>query len=199
VTRRPIVLLVGVLLALPTVAAHAMTVLPLDLPQLTGQAERIFVGRVESVASGRDGRGLPAVWTTFAVEQPLKGWTGPAPAHLTLKQLGTSFGGSDAPVVAHGALPRYREGESVVLFVHPDSALGFTSPVGLGQGCFRIVEHDGVRMVENDVANANLASAAAAAPARGATPPAATGRSGARTPLPLATFVAHVQALVGTP
>lgn len=174
-----------------------MTLLPLDLPELTGQAERIFVGRVETVASGRDQSGLPAVWTTFAVEQPLKGWPGAAaPHHVTLKQLGTGFGGADAAVVPHSALPRYRAGESVVLFVHPDSALGFTSPVGLGQGCFRIGEHDGVRTVENDVGNRNLSSTATAAQARGN---AAATRPSPATPLPLATLLARVHALVGAP
>jgi hypothetical protein len=172
---------------------RAMTLLPLDLPALTGQAERIFVGRVETVASGRDANGLPAVWTTFAVEQPLKGWHEAVPAHLTLKQLGASFGGADAPVVPHAAVPRYRAGESVVLFVHPDSALGFTSPVGLGQGCFRITEHGGVRTVENDVGNRNLAAGPATALRRGGPAPAAA------EPLPLAAFVARVQDLIAHP
>jgi hypothetical protein len=185
---------VALLLALATGSGHAMTLLPLDLPQLTGQAERIFVGRVEHVATGRDANGLPAVWTTFAVDEPLKGWQGAAPGHVTLKQLGASFGG--APVVPHTALPRYREGESVVLFVHPDSTLGFTSPVGLGQGCFRIGEHDGVRTVENDVGNVNLSSTATATQARGNAAAGGTQPSG---PLTLATLVARVRALVGTP
>ena len=191
-TRARAVVVALLLLGFPA-AAHAVTLLPLDLPELTGRAERIFVGRVETVATGRDANGLPAVWTTFAVEQPLKGWTGSPPAHLTLKQLGAGFGGAGATVVPHAALPRYREGESVVLFVHPDSTLGFTSPVGFGQGCFRIDERGGVPTVENDVGNANLASAG---PARGRA--LATGAASAG-PIPLAPFVARVQALVGTP
>lgn len=183
------------LVALSAGGSGAMTLLPLDLPELTAQAERIFVGRVETVATGRDQTGLPAVWTTFAVEQPLKGWPGAAPAHLTLKQLGANFGGAGAAVVPHGALPRYREGESVVLFVHPDSTLGFTSPVGLGQGCFRIGEHDGVRTVENDVGNRNLSGIATAAARRHA----ATTRTSPSGPLPLATLLARVEAIVGAP
>ncbi len=197
--RARLVVLVLLLLGPPAGAARAVTLLPLDLPQLTGRADRIFVGRVETVATGRDANGVPAVWTTFTVEQPLKGWTGSAPDHVTLKQLGASFGGAAAPVVPNAMLPRYREGEAVVLFVHADSALGFTSPVGFGQGCFRIDERDGARTVENDVGNANLAPAATAH-----TLPSTSGRAlatGAASagPVPLATFVARVQALAAAP
>ena len=167
-------------------AAAAMTVLPLDLPELTEQAARIFVGRVERVETGRDPNGLPATWTTFVVAEPLKGVTA---THLTVKQLGARFGDATVP---HAALPRYRPGESVVLFVHPESALGFTSPVGLGQGCFRVRALAGASVVENDVGNRNLGTAAGAArtlggPAAGADLPAA---------LPLATLVGRVRALV---
>ena len=191
--RARLAVVVLLLLGLPAGAARAVTLLPLDLPELTGRAERIFIGRVETVAAGRDANGLPAVWTTFAVEQPLKGFTGSPPDHVTLKQLGAAFGGTDAPVVPHAVLPRYRAGESVVLFVHPDSTLGFTSPVGFGQGCFRIDEQGGVRTVENDVGNANLGAGGAA---RGRALAASAASAG---PIPLATFVARVQALVGAP
>jgi len=181
-------------LALPFLLAArvaAMTVLPLDLPELTGRADRIFVGRVERVESGRDAHGLPATWTTFAVVEKLKGTP---PEHVTLKQLGASLGGA-AAVVPHPGLPRYRPGESVVLFVHPDSALGFTSPVGLGQGCFRVRAADGAAVAENDVGNRNLAPDAGAARRRGAAPPNAAGTPAA-TPLALDDLLARVRALV---
>ena len=71
-----------VVLAAP---AAAMTVLPLDLPAMTDAAARIFVGRVERVATGRDASGLPATWTTFAVVEGLKGTPG---GHVIVKQLG---------------------------------------------------------------------------------------------------------------
>ena len=170
-------------------AASAMTLLPLDLAQLTGEAGRIFVGRVEDVQSGHDSNGLPAVWTTFAVDAALKG---PAVDHVTLKQLGTTFGGAGAPVVPHAGIPRYQRGEAVVLFVHPESTLGFTSPVGLGQGCFRILDRDGRQLTENDVGNRNLAIETRSARTLGAT--GDTGSSPA--PLPLETLLGRVRALV---
>ncbi len=180
-------------------SAAAMTILPLDLPELTGQAERIFVGRVLRVESGRDAHGLPAVWTTFAVAQQLKGI---GADHVTLKQLGASLD-TGAEVLPHPALPRYRPGESVVLFVHPASVLGFTSPVGLGQGCFRVHGDDDAPVVANDVGNRNLA-AATGAPGAGTQPQA---RSAAPPPqagapplaaLPLDVLLARVRGLVAT-
>jgi hypothetical protein len=182
-----------VVAAMSASAALGMSVLPLDLARLTADAGTIFVGRVEHVEAGRDERGIPAVWTTFAVTDSLKGGAG---ARLTLKQLGggitdPSGGSASAPAIgAHAGLPRYAVGESVVLFVHPESTLGFTSPVGLGQGCFRIREQDGARVVENDVGNRNLAPTG---PSGGR---AAAPAVGAAAPVALDAFLDRVRALV---
>jgi len=183
-------LLAALLLMVPIVArpASAMTILPLDLPELAHQAARIFVGRVERIETGHDANGLPVTWTTFAVVQKVKGSDG---AEITLKQLGASLGGPDARVLPHPGLPQYRPGESVVLFIHPESALGFTSPVGLGQGCFRIRDDHGAAVVENDVGNRNLASPGAARALAGP-----TGSDTATAPLALDTLLGRVRALV---
>ena len=175
------------------VPSPAMTLLPLGLAELTDGAARIFVARVERVAVGHDAHGLPAVWTTFAVAETLKG---PVDAHVTVKQLGASFGGTGAHVVPHADVPRYEAGESVVLFVHPESALGFTSPVGLGQGCFRIHDRGGTTVAVNDVGNQNLVAPAGAARTLGGTDRA---RAAAEASLPLATLLARVRGLVDGP
>lgn len=186
--RRPIVFLLALVLSTARPAA-AMTVLPLDLAELTAGAGTIFVGRVTRVDPGVDERGIAAVWTTFAVDDALKGAPGPT---LTLKQLGAPLGAGVFPSV-----PRFVPGESVMLFVHPVSALGFASPVGLGQGTFRIREHDGRRVAANDVGNRNLdAGAPGVAPgAHRATPPAVA-TAGAPADLPLDTLVARVRTLM---
>ncbi|MCC6766390.1 MAG: hypothetical protein IT293_17150 [Deltaproteobacteria bacterium] len=190
ILRRPalVAVLTAVALAALARAAAAMTALPVDLPAMTGQAARIFVGRVERVTSGRDPHGLPATWTTFRVSERLKG---PAEDTITVKQLGTSLGADGAHVLPHPALPRYHAGESVVLFVHPESALGFTSPVGLGQGCFHVRGEPDAAVVENEVGNQNLAPPTA--PRALAAPGAATPSPG---PVPLATFLSRVRGLV---
>jgi hypothetical protein len=195
--RRAILLLTALVAAFAARPAVAMTVLPLDLAALTAGAGTIFVGRVTRVDPGVDERGIAAVWTTFAVEQTLKGAAGPT---LTLKQLGASFGASGTP---NGArvfpnVPRFAPGESVMLFVHPPSALGFASPVGLGQGAFRIREHDGRRVVTNDVANRNLdagASGAASARTRGL-PSSEAAALPSSADVPLDALVTRVRALV---
>jgi hypothetical protein len=198
VTRhRAIFLLTALVAALVARAAVAMTVLPLDLPELTAGAGTIFVGRVTRVDPGVDERGIPAVWTTFAVEETLKG--APRPT-LTLKQLGAPLGASGTPSVARGypSVPRFAPGESVMLFVHPPSALGFASPVGLGQGAFRIRDDGGRRVVTNDVGNRNLdarTSGAASARVRGLPSPEA-GDVPSSDDLPLDTLLTRVRALV---
>lgn len=193
--RRTIVLLLALVLATARPAA-AMTVLPLDLAELTAGAGTIFVGRVTRVDPGVDERGIAAVWTTFAVDDTLKGAPGPT---LTLKQLGAPLGagGGSTRAGAFPSVPRFVPGESVMLFVHPVSALGFASPVGLGQGTFRIREHDGRRVVANDVGNRNLdTGASGVAPgARREVPPDAA-NAGAPTDLPLDTLVTRVRTLV---
>jgi hypothetical protein len=77
------------------------------------------------------------------------------------------------------------------LFVHPESILGFTSPVGLGQGCFRVRSDEGAPMVENDVGNRNLG-----VPAGAARTLAAPSVADATAPLSLDAFVGRVRALV---
>ena len=170
--RRRALVLLAALAALAPVAAAATTVLPLDLAALTTTADRIFVGRVLDVRAGEDGHGLPATWTRFAVTDALKGALG---SEVRLKQFGVDTPDAAGRLQRAPALPRYRAGEEVVLFLHADSAVGFSSPVGLGQGCFRIRRDGATALAANDLGNANLAPAerrtlpeAAAAPAPGA-------------------------------
>jgi len=182
-------------------AARATTVLRVDLPTLTAGADRIFVGRVVTVQSGRDPRPLPVTWVTFAVDEALKGEPG---ARLTIKQIGVSAPLADGTLYRIPALPTYREGDEVLLFLHPDSAAGFTSPVGFGQGRFRI-RRDGERpTAENDAGNRDVETAPSAAGAAplGATPSAAGTRAvvasaaAARGPMPLDELLARVRVLV---
>lgn len=171
------------LLALLAVGtAAAMSVLPLNLEELTARADTIFVGHVTRVDPGTDEQGIAAIWTTFAIDQSLKGAPGPS---LTLKQLATPFRGGPFP-----STPRFVPGESVVLFVHAASALGFASPVGLGQGTFRIRERDGERVVENQLANGTIEV--------GITTAGRTMSGPSPGPLPLDALLARVRALVAS-
>ena len=172
--------------------AVATTLLTLDLGALTSGADRVFVGRVLRVESGPDASGFPATWTTFAVDDVVKGTL---PATVTIKQVGAAPSAAGGAIFRVPGLPEYREGEKVLLFLNPDSAAGFTSPVGLAQGCFR-VSGDGVGAVaENDLGNVNLGDAAATARATSNVPPSAA-TSGATTSAP--TTAANAAQRLGT-
>ncbi len=67
-------------------------------------------------------------YVTFEVDRAVKGDPG---STVTVKLLaGQSIVG----------LPRFQEGEEVVLFLYGESELGLTSPVGFGQGKFSVIE-----------------------------------------------------------
>jgi hypothetical protein len=182
-------------LVLPSRAA-ATTVLPLDLAALTSAADRVFMGKVVALRSGRDGRGLPATWTTFQVEESLKGTL---PRTLEIKQIGTEAPLADGAIYRVPALPRYEVGDEVILFLHPDSAAGFTSPVGLGQGRFRIHHQHGSTTAENDVGNVNLQAPAHAALARGTLGAGTAAPAPAAAPIPVDELTGRIRALASAP
>lgn len=179
-----------------TSTAVATTVLPLDLEALTNAADRVFMGRVVAIRTGRDGHGLPVTWTTFTVDEALKGTV---PSTIEIKQIGVDAPLADGAIYRIPALPRYRVGDEVILFLHPDSREGFTSPVGLGQGRFRIRREHGASVAENDVGNANLHGSARAAVTRGAaTRSGVTGASvatGTSAPIAVDDLITRVRAL----
>jgi len=118
-----------------TTLSHATTVQRLTLDQAVQRADRIVHATVTEMHSGRDEAGLPTTWITLQIAQTLKG---AQRKQLTIKQYGVAEPLPDGSVARIAGLPRYAVGEEVVLFLHPDSRRGFTSPVGLGQGCYRI-------------------------------------------------------------
>jgi hypothetical protein len=136
--------------AVPLARAGAATVLPLSLDQLARQADRIFVGRCESVTAALDERGLPSTYARFVVEDGLKGVA--AGGTVVIKQFGADRtplrveeGKSAVVTPKTMSLPgsTYRTGASYLLFLYPESDWGFTSPVGGGQGRFEIFARKG--------------------------------------------------------
>ena len=120
----------------------------LNLEQLTEAAETIFVGRCLEV------RREPSAFldhavarVTFRVDRVLRGDLAET---FTLKIL-------DEKTLD---MPRFAEGEDVVLFLYGESALGLSSPVGLGQGRFTLTEDKhGRKLAINAYGNKNLFSA----------------------------------------
>lgn len=137
---RPIPLLLILSLALASVAPgmlFATQVRQLNLEQLTRSAGKVFHGRCLEVRVGTDSQlGQTVTYATFV---PYRSMKGEVHGKLTLKFLGKQTPDA-APGEATEGIPRFEEGEEVVLFLYPESARGLTSPVGFGQGKFKVVK-----------------------------------------------------------
>ncbi|HEX4946204.1 MAG TPA: hypothetical protein VFZ34_06060 [Blastocatellia bacterium] len=122
-----------------------------NLAEMTSHAGRIVHGRVVEVREGvHPLHGQIAV--TFLKVQVIEMLKGGAAREVTFMQ----YGNSTNQYVAHQ--PKYRVGEEVVLFLYPESKLGFTSPVGQGQGKFVVREdaRSGQRILQNEHLNRAL-------------------------------------------
>ena len=144
--RRGAGLVAAALLALAA-PARATMVLRLPLDRVAGDAARIVHATVVDVRSGRDDQGLPATWITLDVARTVKG---AAAGQVVFKQFGVSRPLADGTVARVSGLPRYVVGEEVVLFLRGDSGRGFTSPVGFGQGVYRVDRRGGHASVRDD-------------------------------------------------
>jgi hypothetical protein len=121
------------LIALST-AARATTVVSKSFPDLCAQADMIFSATVGEVRSQRvdANRGDLETWVTFTAIEPILGVTTPT---VTLRFAGGVVDGVREEFLG---VPRFTTGERVVLFARQGYEL---SPVvGVGQGCFRVVE-----------------------------------------------------------
>ena len=120
------ILALMLVLAAPVAAA---SVRALNLEQLMQIADRVFVGKVVAVrVAFDDASQRPARFTTFDVLRPVKGHLG---ATVTIKQLAGLIPGQTVLPIG---LPAFQSGQELVVFLHGDSSMGYTSPVGLSQG-----------------------------------------------------------------
>ncbi len=119
-------------------------VLPLTLSQMARQADRIFLGRCLDVSSELDEQDLPSTYLRFEVIQGFKGVK--SGEKILIKLFGTERAPLHLLEGEWAILPlktlmvspiTYKEEDEYLLFLYPDSPLGFTSPVGAGQGRFQ--------------------------------------------------------------
>jgi len=116
--------------------AQATTVKPLNLEEMTARAATIFSGRCLTVRVMHDAAlGADVTVVTFHVDRALKGTLGATHRIRLLGDVGLTDSDRGA-----GALPGFRPGEEVVLFLYGESALGLSAPVGMGQGKFAVLE-----------------------------------------------------------
>jgi hypothetical protein len=89
---------------------------------------------------------------TFRVERGLKGVQ--AGDQVVFRQ----FQAAQGRAVGIPGLPRFSKGNEWLIFLHGDSRIGLTSPVGMEQGLFRLEKmQDGNLGVVNSLGNSNLA------------------------------------------
>ena len=126
--------------------AFATSVLPLDLGQVIDQSAVAFQGTVVDNRSGRDPQtGMLVTMTTFRVDDVLKG---NVPGTYTVKQIGGEDSTTGMRFKAMG-VPTFTVGQSYVVFMAGVSSAGFSSPIGLGQGRFQILDGEAGPEVEN--------------------------------------------------
>ncbi len=140
------------LMILTTGNSAAISVMPLNLEEMVFSADRIFLGRIVDSSSGYDSRINAGVTIyTLVILDGIKGVVNGD--SFQIRQVGSPDGGP-SPVIG---LPVYSKGEEVILFLHGNSRLGLTSPVGLSQGVFHtILSKDGSKGYLNAVGNRNL-------------------------------------------
>jgi hypothetical protein len=165
--RRSRYVLFAASLLIAAAPVQATSMLKMDLGDLTTRAGKIFRGKVISVEPGaiRAGGGeLPAVTYRFAVEELYKGEPTQVKgdqAIIEIRMVGDLKKEAATPdgMVRFSLfrdVPRFDEGSEYVLFTTPESAIGLSTTVGLGQGAFKVFPVDGVEQVVNEFNNAGL-------------------------------------------
>ena len=127
--------------------SYAAMVVPLGLDRLHGDAEYIFLGECTSNNVDFDRiSNMVVTYTTFEVVESFKGTLGRT---HTIKQVGGALPGADM-VTKFAGVPQFEVGKRYVLFLPPVSTLGFSTPVGLGQGLFHVhVDSSGAPVIKS--------------------------------------------------
>ena len=126
--------------------AHATSVLPLYLDEVVDQSTTAFQGTVTDTHSARDPASHAVVtYTTFTVSDVLKG---SVPAMYTIKQIGGAVPGEKVEFRVPG-VPKFAVGREYIVFMAGVSSLGFSSPIGLGQGRYSVTQDANGKQVAN--------------------------------------------------
>ncbi len=157
--RTFLILALAGLLLMPGVGV-ALTVLQLNLEQLYGLSEKVFLGRCLSVRPETDAAGRRIDEVTFEVTSMLKGAPEKTVVFRQLSGQGNDFLGGIGGSALSAGLPHYEVGEEAVIFLSAEGEIGLTAPVGLYQGKFNVAETAvGVKSVRNGLNNRGLFTA----------------------------------------
>lgn len=117
----------------------------LSLREMVASAGYVFIGTVAQVRSATDQHNDIVTVTTFGIDRKMYGEMG---SSLVIKQIGGSYGGLDTKL-EH--MRYFRSGEKVLVMLYPVSPIGFTSPIGLHQGVWRITNDGKVEGVTDEM------------------------------------------------
>jgi hypothetical protein len=144
----------------------ATTLLQMNLQDLCDRADKVAHVTIVDMDTGFvhvGGADLPTVTYKARVEDPLKGAFAEDKGQLvmeftmvgTLKEGGLQVGDHRSfATLPH--LPNLQVGGEYILMTTPESAVGLSTTVGLGQGAFRVYEESKVEMVVNEFNNNGL-------------------------------------------
>ncbi len=140
-----------------THSTHAASVLPLNLSELLQDAQHVFVGTCLTNNTVMDpSTRMMSTFTSFQVDDPLKGQLGDT---HTIKQIAQRVN-TDKITILIPNVPTFIVGQQYVVFIPKPSKLGYSSPVGLEQGAFDIIQKNQQTVVTNGRDFGDLLSAA---------------------------------------
>jgi len=129
-----------------THSSHAASVLPLNLSELLQDAQHVFVGTCITNNTVMDPTThMMSTFTSFKVDDPIKGQL--SDTH-TIKQIAQRVNTNKITILFPN-VPTFIVGQQYVVFIPQPSKLGYSSPVGLDQGAFDIIQEDQQAMVTN--------------------------------------------------
>jgi hypothetical protein len=181
----------------------ADTVRQFNLAEMTQRADKIYRGTVLSATADTvnvGGGELPVVTYRLQVEELFRGsFTTVKGAQLAeIRMLGKPKPVRQGNLQLNSALPRMPQmtvGETYLVFTTRPSAVGLSTTVGLGQGCFHISRRGKEELAVNEVNNSglfrgmNMAAARAAAADPNAIPPSG--------PIPYSELARQIRAQLG--
>ena len=145
---------------------QALMTLPMKLQQMVDKSGKVFTGTCRQVTVDLDEQGMPATFLRFQVNEGLKG------VHNGENILVKIYGKPSPdlqwkngqrivlPLRSMALSPKnFEVDHEYLLFLYPDSTLGFTSPVGAGQGLFTIdSQKEGAKLVTHPLGQKELQS-----------------------------------------
>ncbi len=149
---------VSAIIVFSMIPSEATSLKVMNLEDLVGHSQRIFSAVCQSVSSGFDENNLPYTRYSLRITDGIHGVANQQV--VVIKQFGLAepiqLDNGVTRVSRIEGMPRYIPGQEYLLFLNQDSRLGFSSPIGLLQGAFRVQGRGTSRTVVNGMRNANL-------------------------------------------